>query len=126
MRTRRFAPRVAAAIDASQILGVRAGRASDHRFIGIWAVVVGGRVFARSWTRKPNGWYRTFLDDPLGAIAISGREVRVRARPVRSEKIRDAIERAYAEKYPTRGSQKFVRGFRGARRRDTTLEFLPR
>jgi len=126
MRARRFPPRVAAAIDASQIFRIRAGRGSDHRFIGIWAVVVGGRVFARSWTRKPNGWYRTFLDDPLGAIEINGREVRVRTRRVRSERIRDAIERAYAEKYPTRGSRKYVRGFRGARRRDTTLEFLPR
>jgi hypothetical protein len=126
MRAGRFAPRLAAAIAESPILGVRAGRASDHRFIGIWAVVVSGRVFARSWTQKPNGWYCTFLDDPLGAIAIGNREVRVRTRRVRSEKIRDAIERAYAQKYPTRGSQKYVRGFRGARRRDTTLEFLPR
>jgi hypothetical protein len=40
--------------------------------------------------------------------------------------IRDAIERAYAEKYPTPGAARYVRGFRTLRRRDTTLEFLPR
>jgi len=123
---RRFPARVAAEIDASGILGVRAGRGSDHRFVGIWPVVIGGRVFARSWTLKPGGWYRTFLEDPLGAITIGERELRVRVRRVRSERIRDAVERAYAEKYPTRGSQKYVRGFRTARRRDTTVEFVPR
>jgi hypothetical protein len=40
--------------------------------------------------------------------------------------VRDAVERAYAEKYPTPGSTKYVRGFRTRRRRDTTIEFVPR
>ena len=127
MTNRRTLPRaVVAAIDESKILGVRAGARSDHRFIGIWAVVIGGRVFARSWSLKPGGWYRTFLDDPRGTIQVGERQVRVRARPVRSERLRDAVERAYAEKYPTYGSAKYVRGFRTARRRDATVEFLPR
>jgi hypothetical protein len=117
---------VVAAIDESRILGIRAGARSDHRFIGIWAVVIGGRVFARSWTQKPGGWYRTFLDDPLGTIEVGGRRVRVRAARVRGERLRDLVERAYAEKYPTPGSRKFVRGFRAKRRRDTTIEFVPR
>lgn len=117
---------IVAAIDASSILGIRAGARSDHRFLGIWAVVVEGRVFARSWTRKPGGWYRTLLDDPRGTIQVADREVRIRAARVRSERIRDAIERAYAVKYATPGSRKYVRGFRTAARRDTTIEFLPR
>ena len=117
---------VVAAIDASSILGVRAGARSDHRFIGIWPVVIGGRVFARSWSLKPGGWYHTFLEDPLGAIQVGTRTVRVRAVPVRSERLRDAVEDAYALKYPTPGSRKFVRGFRTKRRRDATMEFVPR
>lgn len=117
---------VVAAIDASKILGVRAGARSDHRFIGIWPVVVSGRVFARSWTLKANGWYRTFLKDPLGTIQVGDREIRIRARLVRSERIRDAVEAAYAHKYPTPGSRKFVRGFRTKRRREATMEFLRR
>lgn len=117
---------VVKAIDESKILGVRAGDRSDHRFIGIWAVVVNGRVFARSWTQKPDGWYRTFLEDPLGTIQVGQRNVRIRAVRARGERVRDAVERAYAEKYPTPGSAKFVRGFRTLRRRDTTIEFLPR
>ena len=122
----RFPARLVAAIDEAKILGVRAGAKSDHRFIGIWAVVVDGRVFARSWTLKPAGWYRTFLEDPLGTIQVGAREVRVRAVPVRSERIRDAVEDAYAEKYPTPGSAKYVRGFRTKRRREATIEFVPR
>ena len=117
---------VVAAIDASAILGVRAGARSHHRFVGIWPVVIEGRVFARSWSLKAGGWYRTFIDDPQGAIRVGARVVRVRALPVRSERMRDAVERAYAVKYPTPGSRKYVRGFRAKRRRDATVEFVPR
>jgi hypothetical protein len=124
--TRRFPPKIVAALDESAILAIRAGGDSDHRFIGIWPVVVGGRVFARSWQQKAGGWYRTFLDDPRGAIRIGERTIRIRAVPVKSERIRDAIEDAYAGKYATPGSRKYVRGFRTRRRRDTTTEFVPR
>jgi hypothetical protein len=120
-----FPRAVVAAIDAAKILGVRAGARSQHRFIGVWPVVIDGRVYARSWSLKPGGWYRTFLTDPLGAIQVGKRTIRVRAVPVRSERIRDAVERAYAEKYPTLGSQKYVRGFRTKRRREATVEFVP-
>jgi hypothetical protein len=117
---------VVTAIDASQILGVRAGDRSPHRFVGVWPIVIEGRVFARSWSLKPGGWYRTFLEDPRGALQVGARVVRVRAVPVRSERIRDAIEKAYAAKYPTPGSRTYVRGFRTKRRREATLEFVPR
>jgi hypothetical protein len=117
---------IVSAIHESKILGVRAGVRSDHRFIGIWAVVVNGRVFARSYTLKAGGWYRTFLEDPLGTLQIGDKEVRVRAVQAKSKTIRDAVERAYAEKYSTKASMKYVRGFRLPRRRETTMEFLPR
>ncbi len=124
---KRLFPRsVAAAIDASKILGVRAGLQSDHKFIGIWPVVIGGRVYGRSWTLKPGGWYRTFLEDPRGTIQVGEREIEIRAVPVRSERIRDAVEEGYAAKYPTPGSRTYVRGFRTKRRREATMEFMPR
>ena len=127
MISRRTLPRtVVAAIDEAKILGVRAGTGTSHRFIGIWPVVIGGRVFGRSWSLKPDGWYRTFLEDPRGAIQVGSRVVRVRALPARSERIRDAVERAYAVKYPTPGSRRFVRGFRTKRRREATMEFVTR
>lgn len=124
--TRRLSRTVVAAIDASKILGIRAGHRSTHRFTGIWPVVIGGRVFGRSWSLKPAGWYRTFLEDPRGSLQVGSREIAVRAVAVRSERIRDAVERAYAAKYPTPGSRKFVRGFRSKRRREATMEFVPR
>jgi hypothetical protein len=124
--TRRFSRSILAAIDERKILGVRAGARSDHRFLGIWAVVVGGRVFARSWTQKQGGWYRTFLEDPFGTIQIDDRQIRVRAVRSRSHHIRNAVERAYAKKYATPGYLKYVRGFRAARRRETTVELRPR
>jgi hypothetical protein len=126
VRCRRLPRAVVEAVEASPILGVRAGDRSDHRFIGIWGVVVGGRVFARSWKQSARGWYRTFLADSRGAIQAGGREIRVRVVPARGARIRDAVERAYAAKYPTPGSAKYVRGFRTRRRRDTTVEFVPR
>jgi hypothetical protein len=41
-------------------LRIRAGT-GPHRFIGIWVVVVNDRVFVRSWSVKPRGWFQTFL-----------------------------------------------------------------
>ena len=123
---KRFSRPVVAAIDESRILGIRAGAASGHRFVGIWAVVVEGRVISRSSSQKPGGWYRTFLEDPLGTIQVGAWQIPIRVVPVRSERLRDAVEQAYAKKHPTPGSLEYVRGFRTSRRRDTTIEFLPR
>ncbi len=126
MTRRTLSPAIVAAIDAAKILGVRAGADTTHRFIGVWPVVIGGRVFARSWSLKPEGWYRTFREDARGAIQVGKRTVRIRAMPVASERIRDAVEAAYAAKYPTPGSRTYVRGFRTKRRREATVEFVPR
>ena len=123
---KRLSRSVVAAADAASIIGIRAGGKSDHRFIGVWPIVVDGRLFARSWTLTRGGWYRTFLEDPLGIIQVGDREVRIRAARVKSERIRDKIEDAYAEKYDTKASQRYVKGFRTERRRDTTTEFVPR
>jgi hypothetical protein len=121
---KRFSRTVAAAIDAAKILGIKAG--TDHKFIGVWPVVVDGRVYARSWGLSAGGWYRTFLEDANGTIQIGEREIRVRAAPARSERVRDKVEDAYKAKYHTKASQKWVRGFRTPRRREATIEFVPR
>jgi len=126
MSLRRLPSLVVRAVDESKILGIRAGDRSTHRFTGVWPVVVEGRVLVRSWTLKPDGWYHAFLEDPRATIQIEGRNIRVRAVRVRSERLRDAVERAYAVKYATPGSRKYVRGFRTSRRRAATIEFVPR
>ena len=119
-----FSKATVAAIRDSKILGIRAGT-KPHRIIGIWAVVVEGRVFVRSWSLKPRSWYRTFLEEPRGVIEINGHELPVRAVFTRSERLKDAVDVAYREKYNTPGSLHYVRGFKNKKRRDTTTELLP-
>ena len=123
MPVSRFKDSVVARIAKSQILGSRVG--SEHRVIGIWVVVVDNRVFVRSWTLKKGGWYRTSLDEPAGLMTIGKTRIRVRMVRTRSERLKSAVDRAYAEKYHTPASQKYVRGFRARRRRDTTTELVP-
>ena len=118
---------VVSAVDAAKIIGIKAGAKSDHKFTGVWPVVVNGRVYARSWTLKKDGWYRIV---PGGSVWASFRLATVRFAsapiPARSERVRDTVEDAYAAKFNTKASQKYVRGFRTARRREATMEFVPR
>jgi hypothetical protein len=121
---RRFSTDIVSAIRDGKIIGIRAGTA-PHRFIGIWAVVVEGRVFVRSWSLKPRSWYRTFLEEPRGTITVDGREMPVRAVQTRSERLKSAINRAYLEKYHTPGSIKYARDLGRAKSRATTTELVP-
>lgn len=123
-RKRGFSKAILAAINEGHILGIRAGT-QPHRFIGIWAVVVEGRVFVRSWSLKPRSWYRTFLEESRGAIQIGEREIAVRAVHTRSERLKDAISRAYLQKYHTPGSIKYARDLGRAKSRATTTELVP-
>ena len=120
----RFPPRVVAAIRDGQILGIRAGT-RPHRIIGIWAVVVEGRVFVRSWSLKPRSWWRTFLEEPRGVIDVGGRRMTVRAVQTRSERLKDAVSRAYLAKFNTKGSVRFARDLGRAKSRATTTELVP-
>src|SRR6266550_8032052 len=122
---RGFADDIVAAIRDGKILGIRAG-SQPHRFIGIWAVVVEGRIFVRSWSLKARSWYRAFLEEPRGAINVDGRELPVRAVGTRSERLKDAVDRAYLEKYKTPGSIKYARDLGRAKSRATTTELVPR
>lgn len=120
---RRFSEATLEELAKAKILGVRAG--AEHRYTGVWVVVVEGRAFVRSWNDKPTGWYRAFLAEPLGSIQLGGREIAVRARQLRGERLRDAVTRAYAEKYDTKASEKWVLGFAEPSRAATTLELVP-
>ena len=123
-RKKLFPKATLAAIHDGKNLGIRAGT-KPHRIIGIWAVVVEGRVFVRSYSLKPRSWFRTFLEEPRGVIEIDGREIPVRAIFTRSERLKTAVDHAYREKYNTPGSLHFVKGFRLKKRRDTTTELVP-
>jgi hypothetical protein len=121
---RSFPDDTLAVLRASKGLRIRAGT-GRHRFIGIWVVVVKDRVFVRSWSVKPNGWYRTFLKESRGLIHVADSEITVQAKCIKSERLRDAIDRAYLEKYNTAGALKYARDLGRAKSRATTIELLP-
>lgn len=113
-----------AALQKTKYLRIQAGNGA-HRFIGIWFVVVEDRIFVRSWSVKPNGWYRTFLKEPRGAIQVADCELQVRAVPVKSERLRTAVDRAYLDRYNSPGSLKYAKDLARAKSRATTIELVP-
>ena len=117
--SRRFPKSVLADVDESSVLRIRAGADDTHRFLGIWGVVALGRIFVRPWNDKPTGWRQAFLADPRGAIRLAkdGPDIRVRAKPVRGERMNDAIDAAYKAKYSSKANSKWVRGLVTAKRR---------
>jgi hypothetical protein len=121
--TRRFSPTALAGFESTKYLYIRAG---EHRFIPIWVVVVDGRVIVRSWNDKADGWYRAFLSRGSGAVRIDDDELPVRAVRVRSSRLNDSADAAYASKYTTKANAKYVEGFRRPKRKATTLEVVPR
>ena len=121
---RRFSANLLRSFRDGSYLKIRAGT-GPHRFIGIWVVVVQRRVFVRSWSLKPRSWYRTFLEEPVGAVQIADREIPVRAVRTRSERLKTAIDRAYLEKYYTPGSIKYARDLGRAKSRAATIELVP-
>jgi hypothetical protein len=124
MKPIRFSEEVLTALEKSKGLRIRAGTGT-HRFIGIWFVVVEGRVVVRSWSIKPTGWYRKFLRDPRGAIQLGKSEIAIRAVPVRGKTLRDAVDQAYLERYSTPGSLKYAKDLCQARSEATTTELIP-
>jgi hypothetical protein len=119
-----FADAVVEAVGNAKILGVRAG--TDHRYTGVWVVVVDGRVFVRSWNDKPTGWFRAFKRGPSGTMQVESCELQVLAKLVASARIRDAVTVAFGEKYNTKASRKWVEGFAEPARALRTIEFVPR
>lgn len=120
----RFSDDILTAVRKDKIIGIRAGKESTHRVIGVWAVVVEGRVFIRSWSLKPRSWWRTFLEDPYGSLFVGEREISIRAVHTRSERLKDLVSQAYKEKYNTPGSVQFVKDMSRKQSRDTTTELV--
>ena len=121
---RQFPDDILTVLREGKSLRIRAGT-SQHRFIGIWVVVVKDRAFIRSWSMKPNGWYRTFLKDPCGTIQVANHEIVVRAVRIRDESLRDDVDRTYLQKYNTAGALKYAKDLGSPKSRATTVELVP-
>jgi len=120
---RRFSEPFLAALRRGRTVRIRAG--ARHRFIGIWVVVVDGRLFVRSWSIKARSWYRTFLKNPRGFIQLDHRAIPVRAVRTRSARLRAAVDRAYLKKYATSWEVRFAKDLASAKSRATTIELRP-
>lgn len=120
----RFTDDVLSLLGKSKGLRIRAGNGT-HRFIGIWFVIVEHRVFVRSWSIKPDGWYRAFLSDSRGAIKVGKSEIAVRAVPIRGKTLRDSVDAAYLERYNMPGALKYAKDLCQAESRATTTELIP-
>ncbi len=132
---RRLGDDVIAALTRGKILGVRAG--DTHKFVGVWPVVVDGRLYARSWSARDGGWWRAFTtqQDGEGAVHVKlitrgtkmqERDVLVRAIAVTDETVRDAVDAEYRRKYSTPGAVQYVKDLCAKKSRATTTEFAPR
>jgi hypothetical protein len=114
---------VIAAIRADWSIAIRAG-SKPHRFIRIWAVVVRGRVFVRSWSLQTRGWYRTLLVQPSGAVRVGSKVLPFRAVRAREETVRAAVDRAYLRKYARPAEARYARDLCGPNCRATTTELI--
>jgi hypothetical protein len=112
-------------IQKEKIIGIRAGTDSTHKIIGIWAVVVEGRVFVRSYSMKPRSWWRTFLEDPQGIMTVGEKKIPIKAVQTRSERLKDLVSEAYKEKYNRPGDVQYVKDMSKKKSRDTTTELVP-
>jgi hypothetical protein len=121
---RSFPPRILGQLCDGKSLCIRAGSGA-HRYIGLWVVVVKDRVFVRSWSVRPNGWYRAFCSEAQGAIRIADHDIPVVAVPITDKRILDAIDRAYLNKYNTPGAIKYARDLGRPQSRAATLELRP-
>ena len=120
---RRFSAPLLARLREGKTVRMKAG--ARHRFIGIWGVVVEGRLFVRSWSIKARSWYRTFLKDPRGFIQLGNRAIPVRAVRTRSARLKNAIDRAYLKKYATSWEVRFAKDLGSPKSRATTIELRP-
>jgi len=122
--SRRFARDIVESAGRDLVIGVRAGR-GEHRFTAVWSVVVEGRIFARSWSRKPDGWRAALSRDRSALVQVGGVELPARAVLVRSERINEAVDDAYRSKYHTPASMVFVDDLTSGESRASTVEFVP-
>lgn len=104
-----------------------AGRRVDgtlRRLVIIWAVVADGDVYVRSVRGDGGGWFRGVEQRHEGRIESGGvdRDVRFTDVPA-DDPVQEAIDAAYAAKYP--GSRSSVASITAPKARATTLRVLP-
>lgn len=72
-----------------------------RRWVPIWVVCVGGRVYVRTWYRRDSGWFAHVLDSRRARVRVPGLETDVSIEDVGASgpKLRTHLDDAYREKY---------------------------
>lgn len=105
---------------------IRAGH--EHRFIDIWIVTVGERLFCRQYDFSERSWYHAFLEDPAGAIKIGETIIPIEGRiPEDLDDIQAAINQAYLDKHATKFTENanYAREMVGEKFMARTMELIP-
>ena len=76
-----------------------------RRWVPIWVVCVGGRVYVRTWYRRDNGWFGQVLGSRRARIHVPGLEVDVAVEDVGEDKteLHAGVDAAYHAKYDSYG-----------------------
>ena len=113
-------------INVTQITSLRAGK-DRSKFTGIWMVVVGDRIFGRSYNLSERSWYTTFINGDDGDLKCGKEIIPVRGmKPSDIYTITEAINKAYEKKYLVHAfNKKWVDGLCEPGRIARTMEFVP-
>ena len=114
-------------INETQITSVRAGK-ERTKFTGIWMVVVGDQIFARSYYGSERSWFTAFLNDEEGDIKCGKEIIPVKGvKPADINAITESINKAYEKKYLIKAyNKKWVDGLCEQERVERTMEFVPK
>ena len=101
------------------------GGNGDHAFLDIWMVVVDGRVFARSWTRKERSWFTAFRESGEGQIRYGEKVIGVKGTQLPADSpLQKRIDRAYLRRFTDPESREYAVGIARPEFYDYTMEFL--
>ena len=77
-----------------------------RRWVPIWVVGVGGRIYVRTWHRRDTGWFGQVLDSRRARIRVPGLEADVAVEDIGKGEaaLRADVDAAYRTKYGRYGA----------------------
>lgn len=111
-------------INSHNLIEIKAGNERET-FLEIWMVIVGDRIFARSWGFAERSWYNTFLKDNSGQIKCGNEIFDIKAQiPNDLNEIEQQINEAYLAKYDSGENSFYAQGIIKKEHADKTMEFI--
>ena len=99
-------------VDAARELqiAVRHSDGSLRRWVPIWVVCAGGRVYVRTWYRRDTGWFGHALRSRRARIRVPGLEADVTIEDIgdASTQVTSDVDAAYRTKYGRGGAGSMV------------------